>query len=75
MSLRNMLTTRNVGTFDRTVRTVPAIAVAYSWTEGLLSGPFAIVAAVVAFILLFTSILGSCSIYYMLGLSSCRTGK
>jgi hypothetical protein len=66
-----MLTTRNVGTADRILRTLPAILVALAWTSGWIGGWTAGVLAVVAGMLVLTSLLGSCSIYYMLGYSTC----
>lgn len=71
MSLIRMLTTRNVGTLDRIIRILPAIAVAIAWYGGWLTGWLAIGLAVAAVMLLVTSLLGSCSIYYMLGFSTC----
>jgi len=66
-----MLTTRNVGTLDRILRTLPAILVALAWYSGWIGGWSAIALAVVAGLLLMTSLLGACSIYYMLGFSTC----
>ncbi len=71
MFLERMMTTRNVGNLDRVLRTIPLIAVAILWSQGLISGLSAIVLAVVGAMLLVTSITGSCSIYYMLGWSTC----
>jgi hypothetical protein len=71
MFLKRMMTTRNVGNFDRVLRTLPLIAVAILWSQGMISGLPAIVLAVVGGMLLVTSITGSCSIYYMLGWSTC----
>jgi glucose-6-phosphate-specific signal transduction histidine kinase len=66
-----MLTTRNVGPIDRILRTLPAILVALAWYTGWIGGLAAILLAAVAGMLLLTSVLGSCSIYYMLGFSTC----
>jgi hypothetical protein len=66
-----MLPTRNVGTIDRIIRTIPAVAVAIAWYGGSIAGWLAIGLAVAAGLLLVTGLLGSCSIYYMLGFSTC----
>jgi hypothetical protein len=65
------LTTRNVAWWDRILRIFPlAIAAYFIWT-GDLTGPLAWVAAILGVMLALTSVLGSCSIYYMLGFSTC----
>lgn len=65
------MTTRNVGNLDRVVRGLPALVTAWMWSQGSLTGMPFIVATVVSAAFLMTSILGSCSIYYMLGWSTC----
>lgn len=71
MSLMQMLTTKNVGSLDRLLRTIPAIAVGIALYTGVISGWLAIVLAVVAAVLLVTALTGACSLYYLLGLSTC----
>lgn len=71
MSIIKALTTRNVGTVDRIVRILPAIAVGIAWSNGWIAGGLAVILAIGAGMLLVTSLLGACSIYYMFGLSTC----
>ncbi|MEM6898504.1 MAG: DUF2892 domain-containing protein [Pseudomonadota bacterium] len=71
MFLKRMMTTRNVGTFDRVLRAIPAIAVAILWAQGMIGGTLAVVLAIGAIMLLVTALTGACSIYYMLGWSTC----
>jgi len=71
MSLLKAFTTRNVGKLDRVVRSFPTVIVVYLYFTGLISGWFSIVLGILALMLLLTSILGSCSIYYFLGFSTC----
>lgn len=66
-----MLTTRNVGAFDRMLRTLPAILVGLAWYSGWIGGWLAVVLTVIAGMLLVTGLLGACSIYYLLGFSTC----
>jgi hypothetical protein len=66
-----MLTTRNVAGWDRVLRALPMLATLYFWNAGALSGLGLIAAAIISVMLLVTSITGSCSIYYMMGLSTC----
>ncbi|MEM8581685.1 MAG: DUF2892 domain-containing protein [Pseudomonadota bacterium] len=71
MFLKRMMTTRNVGTFDRLLRALPALAVAILWAQGMIGGALAIVLAIGAAMLLVTALTGACSIYYLLGWSTC----
>lgn len=73
MSLLKRLTTRNVGTVDRIFRAVPAVVVAVLWLTETLAGTALIVCAIVAAMLLLTAITSRCSIYAMLGISTCST--
>ena len=75
MSLLKAFTTRNVGTLDRVIRTFPTVIVAYLYFAGLISGWLGMVLSILALMLLLTSILGSCSIYYFLGVSTCPLSK
>jgi hypothetical protein len=55
--------TKNVGTVDRIVRIVFAIAVAILYLTGVISGTLAIILGVLAVILLLTGIVGFCPLY------------
>ena len=71
MSLKTLMTTRNVGPADRLLRTLPAIAVALLWAFGLIGGAAAAVLAVLAGLLLLTALTGTCSLYVLFGWSTC----
>ena len=71
MSLMTRLLTRNVGTMDRVLRAAPAIVFAIVWATGALTGTPLIVLGVLAAMLLVTAMTVRCSIYAMLGLSTC----
>ncbi|YAF94570.1 MAG: DUF2892 domain-containing protein [Nodularia sp. CChRGM 3473] len=75
MSVLKALTTRNVGKIDRIIRVFPTLIVAYLHFTGVISGWLSIVLGVLALMLLLTSIMGSCSIYYFLGYSTCPIKK
>ncbi len=75
MSLIKRFTTRNVGTADRIIRAVPAFVVAVLWLTETLSGTALIVSAVLAAMLLVTAVTSRCSIYAMLGISTCSTNQ
>jgi hypothetical protein len=75
MSLLTRFTTRNVGTIDRLVRTLPAIAFAYAYATGALAGAALIGLGIIAAMLLVTSVSARCSIYALFGLSTCPLQK
>jgi hypothetical protein len=62
---------RNVGMLDRLLRALPILLTLYLWWSGQLQDSVLALFAIVSAMLLVTSILGSCSIYYMLGWSTC----
>lgn len=55
--------TRNMGTVDRVVRFVLALAVAVLYFTGVISGALAIILGIVAVVLLATSLIGFCPLY------------
>lgn len=71
--IKNILSTRNVGTFDRLLRFALTPLSAALYFTGHIEGVAAAVLAVLAAMLLVTAVTGSCSVYYMLGLSTCPT--
>lgn len=72
-TLAGMFSTKNVGPIDRLLRVIPAIVATVLIIQGLVSGVVAWITGALAAMLLVTAILGSCSIYYLFGFSSCRT--
>lgn len=71
MSFLKRLTTRNVGTTDRIIRTLPSVAFAYVWATGAVTGTALVVFGVISAMLLFTAITSRCSIYAMFGIGTC----
>jgi hypothetical protein len=61
---------KNMGSFDRTVRTIIAIVIAILYFTGTISGTVAIVLGVVAAAFLLTSLVGTCPLYLPVGLST-----
>lgn len=55
--------TKNMGTLDRTVRTLLALFVAVLIATGTLSGTLAIILAVLAAVFLLTGFVGYCPLY------------
>lgn len=62
----------NMGTIDRTVRTVLALLVVVLYFAGYISGTVAIVLGVIALAFLLTSAIGWCPAYVPLGVSTRR---
>ncbi|MCX7632824.1 MAG: DUF2892 domain-containing protein [Turneriella sp.] len=61
---------KNMGTVDRVIRLLAAIAVAVLYGLGYISGTLAIVLAVVAVAFFATSLIGWCPLYLPLGIST-----
>lgn len=61
---------KNMGTIDRAVRILAALAVGGAYLGGYLSGTWAIVLGVVAVVFAATSFVGHCPAYGPLGLST-----
>lgn len=61
---------QNMGTADRVIRTVIAIAIAALYLTGRISGTLAIILAVVAVVLLVTSSVAFCPGYLPFGIST-----
>lgn len=62
--------TKNMGTADRVIRTLIALAIAVLYFTGTISGTGAIVLGVIAVAFLVTSFMGWCPSYLPFGLST-----
>jgi len=60
----------NMGTVDRVIRTVIALAIACLYFTGQIGGTVAIVLGIVAVAFLVTSLVGWCPVYIPVGLST-----
>ena len=61
---------QNMGSADRIIRVVLAVAVAVLYFTGLISGTVAIILAILAIVFLLTSVVGFCPLYLPLKLST-----
>ncbi|MCL6508367.1 MAG: DUF2892 domain-containing protein [Bryobacteraceae bacterium] len=66
---------KNMGTIDRGVRTVIAIAIAVLYFTGQISGTLAVVLGIVAVAFLLTSLVSWCPTYVPFGLSTRKESK
>ncbi len=69
--LVRLLTTRNVAWWDRVLRALPAPLVLWLYLTGRMDSSLALPLGIVSGMLLVTTLMASCSIYYMLGMSTC----
>ena len=66
---------KNMGTIDRTIRTVVALVIAALFFSRQISGTVAIVLGIVAGVFLLTSLVSWCPAYMPFGLSTRKEGK
>ena len=66
---------KNMGIVDRTLRIILAIVVAVLIYMEILSGTVAIVLGIIAGIFLITSLVGSCGLYSLVGINTCKIKK
>lgn len=62
----------NMGTLDRSIRTILALVVAALYITGKLTGTAAIILGIIAVIFLVTGIIGFCPLYVLLGFKTIR---
>jgi Na+(H+)/acetate symporter ActP len=62
--------TKNMGTIDRGIRIVIAIAVGVLYFTGQISGAAAVILGLLAVIFVLTSLVGICPLYLPFGLST-----
>lgn len=65
--------TKNMGTIDRVIRTLIAIAIGVLYFTGVISGTIAIVLLVLAVVFLLTSFLSFCPLYAPFGIRTCKS--
>jgi hypothetical protein len=63
---------KNMGTTDRVIRVLAAIAIIILYYNHIISGTVAIVLLVVAGIFILTSLISFCPLYYPLGIKTCK---
>jgi hypothetical protein len=69
---RRSMMIKNMGTIDRSVRLLLAVAVGVLYLTGVISGVVAIILGAIAAIFVVTSIVGFCPLYVPLKLSTRR---
>ena len=66
---------RNMGTIDRFIRTIVAIAIALLYYYNIISGALGIVLLVLAAVFLLTSFVSFCTLYAPFGVSTCSNKR
>jgi hypothetical protein len=66
---------KNMGTVDRMLRTIIAIAIAELWYTNRISGTLAIILGIAAVAFLITSLVSWCPAYMPLGMSTCKKSQ
>jgi hypothetical protein len=63
---------KNMGSADRIIRILIAVVIAGLYFSKIISGTMAIILLVVAGIFLLTSVIGSCPLYSVFGIRTCK---
>jgi fatty acid desaturase len=61
---------KNMSRLDRIIRIAFAVLVAVLYFTGIISGTWAIILGILAVVLLVTSLVGTCPLYALLGIST-----
>jgi uncharacterized membrane protein len=62
----------NVGSVDKVIRVIIALAIGVLIFTDVLTGTLAVVLGVFAVILVLTSLVSRCGLYYLFGVSTCK---
>lgn len=62
----------NMGSADRSIRVLIAIAVAILYFTGTIQGTLGLVLLLFAVVFLLTSVMGFCPLYTLFGLNTCK---
>ena len=63
---------KNMGTADKTVRILIAVAIAVLFFTNVISGTLAILLGILAAIFVLTSFIGFCPLYLPFGINTCK---
>jgi len=66
---------KNMGTLDKGIRFVIAIAIALLYSFNIISGTLAYILMAVAIIFLLTSFINFCPLYTLFGINTCKVKK
>jgi len=71
-SFNTSIMKKNMGSLDKTLRILAAIAIAILYYAGLISGAVALILGALAIVFVITSFLSFCPLYLPLGINTCK---
>ena len=71
-SFNTSIMKKNMGSLDKTLRILAAIAIAILYYAGMLSGAAALILGALAIVFVITSFLSFCPLYLPLGINTCK---
>ncbi len=66
---------KNMGTTDKIIRLIIAAILAVLYFSGIVTGTIGIVVAIVAAVLVMTTLTGFCGLYTILGINTCKVKR
>jgi len=66
---------KNMGSMDKTVRTIVAAIIAVLYFTGVVTGTFAFILLIVAIVFALTSLINLCPLYTLIGVNTCKVKK
>ncbi|RLD83795.1 MAG: DUF2892 domain-containing protein [Bacteroidetes bacterium] len=66
---------KNVGSIDKVVRLIIAVIAVYVAYKGIVASPWDYVLYAVAGIMVITSLMGSCPLFSIFGINTCKVKK
>jgi fatty acid desaturase len=73
--LKHTFMKKNMGKWDRVIRTLLALLAIYLFVGGIVTGALGVVLMVLAGVFLFTSFISFCPLYTLVGISTCQIKK
>ncbi|MFO8088001.1 MAG: DUF2892 domain-containing protein [Bacteroidales bacterium] len=62
---------KNVGKVDKIIRLLAALLIGVLYFTSVISGTLALILGIIALVFVFTSFMGFCGIYKLLGINTC----
>jgi hypothetical protein len=66
---------KNMGIIDRLIRIIIVVVIAILYFTQVITGTLTIILGLVAVILLITSLVGVCPLYFPFGIKTCKTHR
>lgn len=66
---------KNIGSPDRIIRILVAVAIALLYFTNLITGTLGVILLIIAGVLLITALAGTCPLYMLLGMRTTKTAR